>query len=289
MKKINVFTIAAALVAALSLFSCREKKAADSNKIEVTIACVGQNSSAYDFIDEDGHLDGVEPAIIKEIDSRLDDYKINLISSSYDDVTIGVQTGKYIAGVGTYFLTKERLQKYKIPKEPIAIQFSGFVINKKYADGIKSIPDLARKQKETGFSIVPLTAGEGNTYIYELYNEQHPELPVKFDYTSENTMAVNIGYVALGRYDGAVNTEARYKLTVLDEGSAYHEYKDNLVYIPITDVGAYTLFYKNADQKFVDEYIEALRQIKNDGSASKISEKYLGRDVYNLAVHNLAE
>ncbi len=290
MKKINLksaaIIVASMVCSALSLNSCNKKT--KSEVTEITIACV-QNDASYDFINEDGELEGVEPDIIREIDRRLDSYKINLVPSSYDDVTIGVQTGKYTAGTGTYFLTKERLVKYKIPDEPIVKLLTGMVVRKQYSDGIFSIEDLAEKQRKTGFKIAPMTAGEGNTFIYEAYNEKHPELPLKFEYTSENMANEIVGYVALGRYDAAICTESRYNLLFTSDEAAYHKYIDQVAYVPTVNVGAYTLFYKNADQAFVDAYTSALHEMKEDGTASKIAIKYLGKDVYNIDIHNLTE
>ena len=51
--------------------------------------------------------------------------------------------------------------------------------------------------------------------------------------------------------------------------------------MPTQNVGAYTLFKKGVDKKFLDRYVEVLKQVKAEGIASELSRKFYGYDAYS--------
>ena len=71
-----------ALMAILSLTACGGKAGSPAGGSEaitkLTYACPGK-SARYNFVNEDGELDGYEIAIMKEVDKRLEDVAIELV------------------------------------------------------------------------------------------------------------------------------------------------------------------------------------------------------------------
>ena len=74
------------------------------------------------------------------------------------------------------------------------------------------------------------------------------------------------------------------------EDGAYHDAVDDLVWIPIQIVGVYNLFNKDkVDQKFLDAYDAALKELKASGEAQEISKKFYGYDPFEEDIKNLTE
>ena len=288
MKKI-VKTISAAIAIAslFSFASCQKKNSEKTSKPVIKIACA-QDEGVISYVDENDHLTGEEVEIWREIAKRIPEYDIQFIATSQDDVRIGIQTGIYDGSIADFFLTKERLEKFDIPREPLDFTWTGMLIRKEYAEGVRSLEALAGKQKD-GLTIAPQSSAYGSTYILEVYNEQHPENPLKFETTSEGTWSVGMNYVGVGRYGATCAQKQDYETKFVAEDGAFHEYLDYVTWVPTQNVGAYTLFRKGIDPKFLERYVEALKQVKEEGIASELSRKFYGYDAYSGEYLDFAE
>lgn len=275
MKK-NILVISSIVAAALAFVSCGGKKT-DKNVIKIAFA---QDEGIISYVDENDNLTGGEVEVWREIAKRLPEYEIKFIPTSQDDLRVGLQTGNYDGSVGDFFLSRERIEKFEIPREPLDFTWTGMLIRREFADGVSSLEDVAAKQKE-GLKIAPQNSGYGSTYILEVYNEGNPEIKLEFETTSEQTWAVSQNYVGVGRYGATCTQKTDYQTNFVAEDGAYHEYADQVTWVPTQNVGAYTLFRKGIDQKFLDRYVEVLKQIKAEGVASEISRKFYGYDAYS--------
>ena len=279
MKKIVLIFLSLILAgSSLSFVSCKKKEVV-SDKIAIKIACA-QDEGIISYVDENDNLTGEEVEVWKEIAKRLPEYDITLIATSQDDLRVGLQTGTYDGSVGDFFLSKERIERFEIPREPLDYTWTGMLIRKEYADGVNSLADLAAKQKQ-GLKIAPQNSGYGSTYILEVYNEENPSNKLNFETTSEQTWTVAQNYVGVGRYGATCAQKTDYEVNFVAADGAYHEYADQVTWVPTKNVGAYTLFRKGIDQKFLDCYVEVLKQIKAEGIASEISRKFYGYDAYS--------
>ena len=274
--KNSILVISSIIAAALAFVSCVEKK---SNKEVIKIA-FAQDEGIISYVDENDNLTGGEVEVWKEIAKRLPEYEIKFIPTSQDDLRVGLQTGNYDGSVGDFFLSRERIEKFEIPREPLDFTWTGMLIRKEYADGVSSLDDVAAKQK-SGLKIAPQNSGYGSTYILEVYNEGNPAIKLEFETTSEQTWSVSQRYVGVGRYGATCAQKTDYQANFVAEDGAYHEYADQVTWVPTQNVGAYTLFRKGIDQKFLDRYVEVLKQIKSEGVASEISRKFYGYDAYS--------
>ena len=93
--------------------------------------------------------------------------------------------------------------------------------------------------------------------------------------------AVSMQYVGVGRYGATCAQKQDYDTKFVAEDGAFHEYLEYVTWVPTQNVGAYTLFRKGIDKNFLDRYVEALKQIKEEGIASELSRKFYGYDAYS--------
>nr|MCR5044956.1 transporter substrate-binding domain-containing protein [Treponema sp.] len=159
MKKILVSV--AALALAFGLLSCSKNGAGKSGKQKIKIA-FAQDEGICSYVDENDNLAGEEVEVWREIAKRLPEYDIEFIPTSQDDLRVGLQTGNYDGSVGDFFLSRERIEKFEIPREPLDFTWTGMLIRKEFADGVSSLSDLAKKQKD-GLKVAPQNSGYGST------------------------------------------------------------------------------------------------------------------------------
>lgn len=251
----------------------------ESGKQVIKIA-FAQDEGVCSYVDENDFLTGEEVEVWREIAKLLPEYDIKFIPTSQDDLRVGLQTGNYDGSVGDFFLTKERIEKFEIPREPLDFTWTGMLIRKEYADGVSSLYDLASKQKD-GLTVAPQNSGYGSTYVLEVYNEQNPDNKLVFETTSEQTWSTTQNYVGVGRYGATCAQKQDYETNFVSENGAYHEYLDQVTWVATQNVGAYTLFRKGVDKVFLEKYVEALKQVKESGLASEYSRKFYGYDAYS--------
>ena len=251
----------------------------ESGKQVIKIA-FAQDEGVCSYVDENDFLTGEEVEVWREIAKLLTEYDIKFIPTSQDDLRVGLQTGNYDGSVGDFFLTKERIEKFEIPREPLDFTWTGMLIRKEYADGVSSLYDLASKQKD-GLTVAPQNSGYGSTYVLEVYNEQNPDNKLVFETTSEQTWSTTQNYVGVGRYGATCAQKQDYETNFVSENGAYHEYLDQVTWVATQNVGAYTLFRKGVDKVFLEKYVEALKQVKENGLASEYSRKFYGYDAYS--------
>ena len=278
MKK-ELIAAAAAIALTLGFASCSKNGAGKSGKQTIKIA-FAQDEGVCSYVDENDKLTGEEVEVWREIAKRLPEYKIEFIPTSQDDLRVGLQTGNYDGSVGDFFLSRERIEKFEIPREPLDFTWTGMLIRKEYADGVSSLSDIAKKQKD-GLKVAPQNSGYGSTYILEVYNEQNPDNKLVFETTSEQTWGSTQNYVGVGRYGATCAQKTDYQTNFVSKDGAYHEYVDQVTWVATQNVGAYTLFRKGIDKKFLDRYVEALKQVKAEGIASELSRKFYGYDAYS--------
>lgn len=104
-----------------------------SNKDGVTVVKVAydQAGKPMTFLDESGNATGYDVEVMKLVDEALPEYEFEFVGTTNDDLLIGVEQGKYHAGVKNAFWTEERTQKYIFPQEFLGLSSAGLVLKKK--------------------------------------------------------------------------------------------------------------------------------------------------------------
>ncbi len=230
----------------------------------VTTVYVGTGNSyaPYCYLDDKGNLTGLEKEILDEVDKLLPQYEFEYQTFTFKDVLVALAAGKIDIGAHQYEVNPERQQSYLYSTVPYTSYTTYITVTQD--SGIKDWDDLAGK---TVFASIGGNSGN----LLEKYNAAHPDKAFKIVYGSptEEERALSL---ANHRWDADV-------MVARDKDKYEREYGVHLKQVgtPLNTSSAYYLFRKG-NTKLQQEFDAALRQLKDDGTLSRISVKYLGGD-----------
>ncbi|MGT2947993.1 transporter substrate-binding domain-containing protein [Streptococcus devriesei] len=251
---------------------------AANDKVRTLKVAHTQNYAPYDYVNDKGESTGYEVEVLKAIDKKLPDYKFKYTGTSDEDLLIGLESGKYDIGTKGAWYTKERAEKFIIPKDAIGASVIGFTIRK---DDEKTITDINSFAKSSG-KLVPISPQNAQWNVIEDYNKNHKDKPIALKAAESFTVADAYAWVLEGRYDAYFDIKLSFKQAVKDKNGAYHKYADKLTWFPYKGIETYPLIHRSkSNKKFVTAYNKAIKELQKDGTLSKLSKKYFGEDVFN--------
>ena len=283
MKLKSFFKLATLSVASIAILAAcgddpdSSSAASTSSKDGVTVVKIAydQASKPMTYIDEKGNPTGYDVEVMKLVDEALPEYEFEYVGTTSDDLLLGVEQGKYQAGVKNAFWTEERTQKYIFPKEFLGLSSAGLVLKKENAN-IKNLSDFA----SAGMTLAPIAANNAQYTIIAEYNEANPDNPVKLKAGEDFTVDV-VQWVNEGRVDGGVQIEGSFTGQVLTEGGPYYNLKDEVVYNEFAVIKTWPLFNKK-QQEFADAYDKAIAEIKKTDALRKLSVEFYGKDLFEV-------
>ncbi|WP_251866478.1 transporter substrate-binding domain-containing protein [Enterococcus malodoratus] len=280
MKKGLVVGIAAIAIIALTLgIRSSNKKAIAEEKITTINVAHTQNYVPYDYINDKGESDGFEVQILKAIDKKLPQYKLKFNGTSDDDLLIGLESGKYDLGVKGAWYTKERAEKFIIPKEKIGASIIGFTVRKTDEQKYQSIDDIAK----FGGKLVPISPQNAQWNVIEEYNKEHTEHPIQLKAAEAFNVSDAYAWVLEKRYDAYFDIKLSFEEAVRNEKGSYHQYADQLSYVPYKGIPTFPLLHRNdKNEKFSVAYDKAVKELESDGTLIELSKKYFGEDVFKF-------
>lgn len=212
---------------------------------------------------------GLDVEVLKEVFDRLDGYDLQIEVTDIPSVFSGVTSGTYQIGVNNFSYNEERAKSYlySYPYDKIGYVF----VTKKGAPEVKTFADAAGKSFEG-------QSGVSVTTAIESWNEKNPDKKIDITYTDADT-AITLQHIEDGTTDLAIIDVAMY--------NAYQkEYNYDVVANQISDEDAkaiadnsyaYYIFPKDQEE-LRDKVDEQLKELKKDGTLSKLSQKYFGQD-----------
>ncbi|SET17374.1 L-cystine transport system substrate-binding protein [Enterococcus malodoratus] len=280
MKKGLVVGIAAIAIMALTLgIRSSNKKAIAEEKITTINVAHTQNYVPYDYINDKGESDGFEVQVLKAIDKKLPQYKLKFNGTSDDDLLIGLESGKYDLGVKGAWYTKERAEKFIIPKEKIGASIIGFTVRKTDEQKYQSIDDIAK----FGGKLVPISPQNAQWNVIEEYNKEHTEHPIQLKAAEAFNVSDAYAWVLEKRYDAYFDIKLSFEEAVRNEKGSYHQYADQLSYVPYKGIPTFPLLHRNdKNEKFSVAYDKAVKELESDGTLIELSKKYFGEDVFKF-------
>lgn len=274
--------IAVAGVAILAItFGIRSnnKKAIAEEKVTTINVAHTQNYVPYDYINEKGESDGFEVQVLKAIDKKLPQYKLKFTGTSDDDLLIGLDSGKYDLGVKGAWYTEERAEKFIIPKEKIGASIIGFTIRKEDEKKYQTIDDIAK----AGGKLVPISPQNAQWNVIEEYNKEHPNQQIELTAAEAFKVSDAYAWVLEKRYDAFFDIKLSFEEAVKNEEGSYHQYVDQLSYVPYKGIPTYPLLHRDdKNKKFAEAYDKAIIELKEDGTLTKLSKEYFGEDVFKF-------
>lgn len=230
---------------------------------------------------EDGNPTGYYIDALRAVDEALDEYEFVFEGTDEQDLWTGISEGKYQLGAANCFYTEERAEKYLIPEENIGACIAGILVRKE-DENITSLEEAA----DAGFTLAPITAGDGWQFVVQNYNEAHPDKQIAIELTDSKTASNDgYGYVAEGRYDCHGTIKTKFESAVAAEDGDLHElYYDKIVFQPCLAVRVVTLVNKD-EAELCDAINGAIKQLKDDGTLSELAIQYYGEDVFEYDVY----
>lgn len=235
-----------------------------SGKAKKVVVAVANGEKPLSYTDDNGNLIGYEVDALKALDKLIPEYEFDIQSVDADSQQVGLDSGKYALISEGLFKTKERTEKYLLPDENVGVSLIK-IITRGNDNSIKTLDDLVGKK------VVPVSPNGGIFNLLTAYNKEHQG---QITITTQEGLSDADKYkgVASGKYDALVLPSLGFK--ELKEKLNLDLKQSDPVKVN------YTYFVLGKDQKDLDEKVnEALKKLKQDGTLSKLSEKYFGEDV----------
>ena len=197
-----------------------------------------QNYVPYDYV-ENGVSKGYEVDVLKAVDKLLPDYKFKYHPTSDEDLLVGLDSGKYDVGVKGAWWTKERAQKYILPKQAVGASIIGITYRKD--DNYKTFADFAKKSGK----LVPISPQNGQYAVVQEWNKAHPNEKINLKAADQFTVGDAYNWVLEGRYDAYFDVKVNYQNSVAAANGAYHKSADKLAYTPYKGIKTYPIISRS--------------------------------------------
>ena len=278
MKKLSMALLTFGMVFVLGACSSGEESAdggeatADENgngdvrTITVTTPPTSKNLS---WQTTDGEILGYEPDVLRAIDEKLEGYEFNIEAVADSAQETGIKSGRYELNVGGFYPTPEREEQFLVPEES-----TGRSLIKMY---VHEDSDIETLEDLDGKNITPFTAGGGTLQVVLDWQEENPEYELDLDESSGDIpYAQRLSEIDSGKYDAFVGPANLGQNEVIEELDL-----DVRETEPIYVGETIALIYDSEEnQELVEEVNTALKELKEDGTLSEISEEYYGEDIF---------
>ncbi|EML9210178.1 transporter substrate-binding domain-containing protein [Clostridioides difficile] len=260
MKKLKLI-IMFALVSALLVTGCLSGN--NKNKEEQKVIRVATSGTYYPFAFKDkDKLKGFEVDFWDEFAKRTN-CKVEWVLTDFSGLFGLLEADKADAVSAQLTATPEREKKYAFSD---AYNYSGTnIIVREDDTSIKSIDDLVGKKVGVGTGAV----------ANEILKEKYPNDEIKIVNYSSATLKGNYQDLEMGRLDAVVAQDVEALIAIKEQ-------KLNLKMIePPIQFGAcsFALQKNEKGEKWTKEINEVIEEMYKDGTLTKISENWLGKDI----------
>ena len=264
MKFFKNFLLVLLALTAGGFFSCKKQQAADG--IRKIIVATGGNTAPSTFRNEKDELVGYETEVVKEVFSRLPQYKIEFTIAESHSTLTGLDAGLYQVSYNTWGYNKSRGEKYIVSDVNAVIPHA--ILLREDNKDIKTVFDLP------GHKVITIP-GNANDNIYRAWNAKHPDNQINVGYVE------NIGDFSLQVSNGDIDFYYHSK-PVINAQLA----KTGIKGLKVIDVSVednYTFkgglagnffYFPKGEEKLRDDFNEAFEAALADGAIEKIFSKY---------------
>lgn len=231
----------------------------------------------YDYVTADGQSDGYEVAVLKAVDELLPEFQFQFVGTNDDDLLLGIESGKYDGGTKGVWWTADREKSYLFPEHYIGTSITGITFRAEQAGEITDFASFARVSGK----LAPLSPNNAQYTIVDNYNKNHPDNPVELIASDTWTSAEAYGWVLEGRYDAKFDIQTSYEATIVAEDGEYHQYANQLAYVPYEAIPTWVLFNRN-QQELADAFDRAFEQLLADGTIDALQQQYFGYSLFDM-------
>ena len=211
---------------------------------------------------------GYEPDVLRAINAKLPRYKFELEGAADIAQETGLVTGKYDMASGGYFKAPARVRQFLIPDNPVGASLMKIYTRKD--SNITGMKDLVGKQ------IVPVTAGGGVYKFVTQWQQENPGYKLDIAVSSAGIPYPDrLKEVQNGKYDALILPSNLGEQTVIDNQKLAIKASE-----PVSIDNTYLLIHRSdKNQVLADDVNKVLKELKDDGTLSRISQKWFGEDV----------
>lgn len=273
MKKLSL--VSALLILTLLVSACGAKNNSGTNaqtgstgnsgaaQVKKIIVGTGTQFPNVCFIDEKGNLTGFDVELVKELDKRLPEYEFEFKTSEFDALLLSLETNKIDFVAHQMEKNPEREEKFLFNKEPYSIFLTKVAVDKNDTT-INSIDDLKGKKVYTS-----ATSNQG--YFLQQYNKKNNDA-INIVYSSGGANDI-VNLIQSKRVDATLSTDFALAFYPGADG------KPALKTVGEPLIQSDVLFVLRKDsQELADKLDEAIKSVKEDGTLSELSIKWLGQD-----------
>lgn len=236
-------------------------------------AYIGSDEPPLTWKDEKGELHGYEYEVLKAVDSKLKNFKLDIDAVPGDTVDVLMESGEAQLAAGGYYKNKQREENFLLPENPTGVSAITIYVREGDEKKYKNIDDIVANH----LKIVPCSPNGGIFRTMTEWNNAHgnplPEIPVQAGQTNNERL---LGLQS-GQWDALIIPN---NLGVLDD-AAKAGVKIVALPEPMKINPTYLLINKKED-KLAKEVNDALGELRKDGTLSKLSEKYYKEDFFKL-------
>ena len=244
------------------LVACGQSKqdsSSTSTSPKTIVVATAGDIPPFDF-EQDGKLTGYDVEVLKAVDEKLDQYKIEFQKTAWESIFPGVDAGRYQAAANNLSYTKERADKYfyslPIAKNPL-------VLVSRKDKALSSLQDIAGKttQDDTGTSTAKVVTD---------WNQNHSDNPATIQYSGED-VAKRLTDLANGEFDFLIFDKISVQKIIQDRGLDL-----NVVDLESNDNPNNYIIFSSDQKEFKEQFDKVLKDLYQDGTLEKLSKTYLG-------------
>ena len=211
---------------------------------------------------------GYEPDVLKAINAKLPQYKFEMEGAADIAQETGLVTGKYDMVTGGYFKAPARSRQFLIPDSPLGASLMKIYTRKN--SNITGMKDLVGKR------IVPVTAGGGVYRFVTQWQQDNPGYKLDIATSSAGVpFPDRLKEIQNDKYDALILPSNLGEQTVIE-----NQKLDIIASEPVSINNTYILIHRSDNNKaLLDDVNRVLKELKDDGTLSKLSQKWFGEDV----------
>jgi L-cystine transport system substrate-binding protein len=211
---------------------------------------------------------GYEPDLLRAINAKLPQYKFEMEGVADIAQETGLATGKYDMACGGYYKSPERAKQFFIPENPMGASLMKIYSRKD--SNIKEMKDLVGKR------IVPATAGGGTYKFMMQWQQENPQYKLEVTASSAGIPYPNrLDEVQNRKFDALVLPSNLGEQAVIENKKL-----DIVASEPVYSNNTYMLIHRSEENKVLaDDVNRALKELKDDGTMDKLSQKWFGEDI----------
>lgn len=238
---------------------------------QVVIVGTSGQTKPMDYFNDKNELTGFEIDVLKEIESRSDTITFQFETAEFASLFAGLDSKKFDLVVNNLGESGDRRKKYLFSLYPYIVTHNVLITKTDQPDNL-TVADLKGKS----IAVVPASP---QSQFLEAWNKENPDDAVTIQYVDSDPSQI-IRDVYSGKFDATI-----YATTYVHdvEQTFGIQLKQHTIENEdqIRQPGSYFIFRKD-ELTLRNEMDEILAEMREDGTLTKISMKYLGQDDIQL-------